>query len=500
MSRGRGCSWLLGVVVAAAAVDGTVDRGNAAFSANGNISALNKVHYLMQMRGGFSNPPTKTADPASSAAADRLTEHLVRLSNLPMEVAGQCRAQWYNVVPVDSVVPGVGRGACCSDCLPGVTNARLSDAQREDLNLSWRVPGGYRHHVGNVWRLGPPHLRRGTEENQNAGSNAGTDGANELHLLCTKKTGVTLWTRFLFKVFTSSGKVQPKWLGDKQHPEGNQVVSSRIPPGAQAVLVTRNPYTRFLSAILDKGPPPELLDAINVEMQSHGFKIFEPNPNRKKKSVDKHSRPWSRVITPATFRLMVHVLYRRYLDHDQSWGFPSHETKLRVLRSTLIDNPHFWPQTAILLQFKYQCHRPPPAASFITVKVEEEPSWFLCLMRAAGLRLEDVSTGFQGVRHHDQSVSPWKDEDCFWHPKGKGCSWLAENWDTPGAHAAGRDEGEQASVATPTGESDQHNHGAGKLANRFYDKMSAARIREIFQGDFDLLGYPMWDGGGPTTG
>ena len=198
---------------------------------------------------------------------------------------------------------------------------------------------------------------------------------------------------------------------------------------------------------------------------------------------------------------MVKVLHKRYLENGHSWGFPSHETEVRVLRSSLIDNPHFWPQTAILLQLQYQCPRPANPEALITVKVEEEPKWFLCLMRAAGLRLSDIMTGFQGVRRLDQTFSPWEDEDCFWHPKRTACNWLADNWDAPGALAAGLITDANAVHSTSSGQQEpepprrgQHNHGAGALADHFYDETSAARITEIFQGDFDLLDYQVWDG------
>ena len=489
------CSWLAAGILATA-----VDSG-----ANGRVAltALHTQHTSnasRKERDLYSRPPFPHPSPpphprSYSDAANLLTERMVRLSGLPPEVADQCRAQWYNALPVTSVVPGVGRAACCTGCDTGFINARLSDAQRAALNISWTTPNNYRHNVGNVWRLGVPH----NDDLQLLG--------DELHLLCTKKTGVTLWTRFLLKIFTDAGKVQPKWIGGSAHTASNTPLkSSRIPPGAPAVLVTRNPYTRFLSAILDKGPPPEMLNAINQELLARGYRILEPNPNRKKQQVDKHSRPWKRVITPATFRLAVDVLHKRYLEHDRSWGFPSHETEVRVLRSSLVDNPHFWPQTAILLQFKYQCPPLAHAEAWITVKVEEEPKWFLCLMRAAGLRLSDVMSGFQGVRRLDQTVSPWEDEDCFWHPKGTNCTWLSANWDTPGVLAAELPDalpnnngnlnngggGRQHAADAPTW--GQHNHGADALANQFYDEASAACITEIFKSDFDLLDYPVWDG------
>jgi hypothetical protein len=121
-------------------------------------------------------------------------------------------------------------------------------------------------------------------------------------------------------------------------------------------------------------------------------------------------------------------------------------------------------------------------------------------MRAFGVQLNDLTTGFRGVRREDENYTPWTTEDCFWHPAGATCAWLTHSWDRPGSPTSELDGGggvisaAPGTDSTPTQE-DLHNHGAGALKTSFYDPISAARITGIYRADFDMLGYPPWDGG-----
>jgi hypothetical protein len=430
----------------------------------------------------------------SSGGAELIQAYLRRAPNLTADAANQCRSSWMHTFSIDAVAVGVGKLACCTGCATGVMNTRLNDTQR----LAAHVKKSPR--VGNMW--GFP---LGTTAAAAVGVRAGNEDAQRgMTVLCTKKTGVTMWNRFLFKVYTSVGAVQPKWLNDERYLDQTDPLRSiQSLPGTPMLLITRNPYSRFLSALLDKGPQPEQLAQINEVLASHGYKPFELSPTKQKGSADKHSRSWKHLITPLIFRIIVEVLHKQFVKQDHSWGFPGPEMQPRVLSSPLVANPHFWPQTSIVLQL--QAHCPVDLRDqIIVLKNENEPKWFLCLMRALGVKLSDLATGFRGVRREDENYSPWPSEDCFWHPSGATCDWLAANWNQPGtpiAGTGGRDAdgghigGGGGGGAAPPTEGDLHNHGAGALITTFYDPVSAARIAAIYRADFELLGYPPWDGG-----
>ena len=322
------------------------------------------------------------------------------------------------------------------------------------------------------------------------------------------------------------------------------------PRDAAVFLIVRNPYSRFLSGILSKGPPIEMHAKLLPILHKHGIRTSLPpvekikwkdgvNNARAKetwiKLLDEDGKTiahpnrdnaqfkWQLLLTPAIFQSIVHMAYERFREQGGKWP--------------AIENPHHWPQAGSLakLDLHKRCsngdggfngndngrnqYNGQAVPSIIPLKVERMDVWFLCLMRAMQVPLPQIVHGFER--------SP-PSQDCFWHPPADAdaassssnsssssssglaapdCSWIEQHWDAPGSQASGaiaKYHVATAADAAATGLAYKtkdgaigkawHSTGARDRVEQYYDSNTARKVHEMFADDFRLFNYTEWDG------
>ena len=243
-----------------------------------------------------------------------------------------------------------------------------------------------------------------------------TSGGGNLHLGVSWKAGITLWTQMIMKVYGSSSedRFAHHWLSELSEPlvsprgvVEKHATASIMPIEAEdaLVLVSRNPYARLLSGVLDKAAsqPTWLANVFAGSrrltkdrlrevglLSSHGSLVPPPTPDD---------------VTPPMFRAVVEALWEAFQSAQRKWGHTDaleawlgdgtpRSSWSSVLRASSkpLENPHFWPQSVMLAGLS-SCDA---TAGFAVLREEEQADWLLCLAHAQGLRWADLATGFRG--------------------------------------------------------------------------------------------------------
>ena len=215
------------------------------------------------------------------------------------------------------------------------------------------------------------------------------------------------------------------------------------------VIISRNPYTRFLSGFLEKGAKDFGAAAVRL---------------------------WDQNRTVDSFRRALRTLRSRFKLASGLWN------------KSILSNPHFWPQAS--LRYKLGGALGCGAEPSITVLAQEQQAeWFPCLAYVMGIPLSRLESGWKGV-----STGVINFEfDCYWAPPGQTCE---DYYSQVRRRLKGLSLKGLSLKSFDTNSHDDHSIGANALVNKFYDAESALTVYELFRDDFDMFGYPFWDGKG----
>jgi hypothetical protein len=340
-------------------------------------------------------------------------------------------------------------------------------------------------------------------------------GSPALYIGCSRKVGVSFWNQFLIKTFVhnKTAKLEADWISNIEEADREvRIPFDSMARAAPIVIITRNPYSRFLSAMLDKGPPPETWGWIKKSVKEELLAIsalmrpFLCHPRRFKRSggapywnnltltnttddllkclVRSNSEhltlnanlntTWAQVVTPRIFKNTVRAMHGNYIKLGKVWP--------------IVKNGHFWPQIATVRQFEAPCNDTYPwrdVIQFMALKIENEVNWHLCLMRALGVTFESIATGFRGFKRPMDRESNWETEDCLWHPPGQTCDWYSRYWNHPAR--AGNNVGR--TMAGYRGNENSHTTAAASLMATYYCANSASQVADLYADDFTHFKY-----------
>ena len=292
-----------------------------------------------------------------------------------------------------------------------------------------------------------------------------------------KKAGVSAWSRFFYNAYNLTTKIigQPAWGAEsalRRHYPGpwadfnaahGATAIKPVPANSMVFVVVRNPYSRFLSGFFDK-------------WDSYG------DQQRRWPSGNKTVDDFRRVVAGVRVEFDRVGGWHPRLRSDSCWRDPTF----------IGGNSHFHPQSVMLglaqpLAGEHDGSRACSAVRAGVLKIERMHEWYICLVRAMGLRLNDVLTGFRGVTNTDSTIP--QAIDCHWHLPGADCSWLADHWGDERVRSSEASSGRR--LSSPKG-------ATGKVP-AYYDASTAAAVSTIFSVDFSLLEYPLWSGEGVWT-
>ena len=340
------------------------------------------------------------------------------------------------------------------------------------------------------------------------------DGAAVVRFAIAQKSGV-MFTHLLFNHLVTGCTACPLWGGDVR------LLEWRLPRRAPAAthpltfLLVRNPYTRFLSAFLDKG----------LTCTEHNgllsYRTWAPISSREKpmRVPPQSDFRGSSAELGERFRDVLKCLHSRFEKLGRSWR----KRELLGARSGtyLIEDDHFWPQVTLYGQLS-RCderycpgtHAKPPHHRNRTSRVspvggamprrarwsppkevevlrqEEQASWWRCFTDALGIPWSSLAHGWKGVRSPSISIR----SDCYWLPKGGSANVTCASF-YASSPTSRKDANTlphrrlQASEFTKG-----HSTKASSSLRHFYDAASAAIVYQLYLDDFQSFGYPRWDG------
>ena len=104
------------------------------------------------------------------------------------------------------------------------------------------------------------------------------------------------------------------------------------------------------------------------------------------------------------------------------------------------------------------------AKSLRVLKLENEASWFSCLVEKFNL---------SSVELRGKQWLEWKHRPCFYTTKGPGCTLQRVS-----------------EIISARNVGSFHATGANTAINKFYDPQTVTRVRLLYADDFKILGYP----------
>ena len=140
--------------------------------------------------------------------------------------------------------------------------------------------------------------------------------------------------------------------------------------------------------------------------------------------------------------------------------------------------------------------------SMVVLHVEEQADWFRCFTHAVGIPWVSVMSGWQGsssVACNGGLTTHPNNQPCFWHPRESNCSEFKQRPFGPAAaYSWNRDAAAGSDAASTPSDSrtsaavhseNKHNTASESKMHEFYDAETAAKLYQIFRGDFELLQY-----------
>jgi hypothetical protein len=238
-------------------------------------------------------------------------------------------------------------------------------------------------------------------------------------------------------------------------------------PAPPIIIIARNPYTRFLAGFLEKG----------ADQLGFGSAAKLKRDERLGRSATGNLSHMQ-----VSFRTAIMELGASFERHGAFWS------------ATLMDNPHFWPQTSMVSDLMNDCNKGAGhgSTSVVVLHQERQADWFECFTAALGIPWSALARGWEGVRNFDvakpNSVATEILSDCYWHPPGMTCS--AFYGDISMSGSGGRRLQYESTK-------DRHSTHATSRVSEMYDAVSARTVHRVYWDDFTWLGYPVWDGMSP---